>query len=245
MKQQTSLLAATLVFGMACVESLPVSANPHDVEEISALSPNLDNGRRIYETCALCHTPLAWGDEGGRYPRLAGQHTSNLIKQLVDIRAGNRDNPTMYPFTQAPVINGPQDIADVSAYIAQLLMPPHNGVGTGHHLELGGQIYRSRCAICHGSDGEGNEEDGYPAVYSQHYRYLERQLHWFKIGKRRNGNKHMYEAIVDLSGRDIDAVADHMSRLRPPADKMAQPEWQNPDFPKDFRFVPPKPTVTP
>ena len=34
----------------------------------------------------------------GTFPQLAGQHTTVLIKQMADIRAGERDNPTMYPF---------------------------------------------------------------------------------------------------------------------------------------------------
>ena len=55
-------------------------------------------GEDIFGVCAACHRPTGWGDPAGTFPQLAGQHTSVLIKQIADIRAGNRDNPTMYPF---------------------------------------------------------------------------------------------------------------------------------------------------
>jgi hypothetical protein len=63
--------------------------------------------------------PLAVGAgrPDGTFPQLAGQHTSVLIKQMADIRAGVRDNPTMYPF--AATLTDPQELADVAAFIEQ------------------------------------------------------------------------------------------------------------------------------
>jgi len=39
--------------------SLPVLAWDEDREAAMALTPNLDNGRKVYEACAVCHTPWA------------------------------------------------------------------------------------------------------------------------------------------------------------------------------------------
>ncbi len=90
---------------------------------------DVEEGEEIYTVCAACHQPTGWGDPLGVFPQLAGQHTTVLIKQISDIRAGNRDNPTMYPF--AMQIEGAQDIRDVCANIQTLKMNPNPRVGPG------------------------------------------------------------------------------------------------------------------
>jgi len=90
---------------------------------------DVEEGEEIYTVCAACHFPTGWGDPLGVFPQLAGQHTTVLIKQISDIRAKNRDNPTMYPF--AMQIEGAQDIADVCAYIQTREMNPNPRVGPG------------------------------------------------------------------------------------------------------------------
>lgn len=97
--------------------------------EALKLSGDPEEGKDIYTVCAACHFPTGWGDPLGVFPQLAGQHTNVLIKQIADIRAGNRDNPTMYPF--AMQIEGAQDIRDVCSYIQVLQMNPKPVVGPG------------------------------------------------------------------------------------------------------------------
>jgi len=86
------------------------------------LDGDAEDGEDAYIICSACHLPSGWGDLPGTFPQLAGQHATVLIKQIADIRAGNRDNPTMYPF--AIQVEGAQDLADVSAYIQTLKMNP-------------------------------------------------------------------------------------------------------------------------
>jgi cytochrome c553 len=97
--------------------------------EALKLEGDVEEGEEIYTVCAACHQPTGWGDPLGVFPQLAGQHTTVLIKQISDIRAGNRDNPTMYPF--AMQIEGAQDIADVCAYIQTREMNPNPRIGPG------------------------------------------------------------------------------------------------------------------
>ena len=97
--------------------------------EALKLSGDPEEGQEIYDVCAACHFPTGWGDPLGVFPQLAGQHTTVLIKQISDIRAKNRDNPTMYPF--AMQIEGAQDIVDVCAYIQTRKMNPNTRVGPG------------------------------------------------------------------------------------------------------------------
>ncbi|MDM8543350.1 c-type cytochrome [Desulfococcaceae bacterium HSG7] len=104
-------------------------ATAEEALEALKLSGDPEEGQEIYDVCAACHFPTGWGDPLGVFPQLAGQHTTVLIKQISDIRAKNRDNPTMYPF--AMQIEGAQDIVDVCAYIQTRKMNPNPRIGPG------------------------------------------------------------------------------------------------------------------
>jgi cytochrome c553 len=226
--------AGLLVAGELPAQTAPMTRAEQALQEYDAaleLEPDLENGRQVFRKCAVCHTPEGWGTDNGRYPQIAGQLASVIIKQLADIRAGNRDVPTMSPFTGRSGVGGPQDIADVAAYIANLPMTPSNGQGNGRDLQWGERLYKENCVDCHGENGEGDAEDHIPALYGQHYRYLVRQFEWIRMGKRRNADKEMVEQIRNFTPFDVHAVMDYVSRLRPPADKLAERGWTNPDFP--------------
>lgn len=199
-------------------------------DEALNLTPDLKNGRDVYEVCSACHQLNGWGLTDGTFPQISGQHPKVAIKQLADIRALNRDNPTMYPFALPQEIGGAQSIADVAAYIAQLPMNPENGVGPGDDLAHGEQLYKDNCVRCHGETGEGDNEKFYPRVQGQHYNYLKRQYDWIKEGKRRNANPEMVKQIQGFTDKDTIAVLDYVSRLKPPKEMVAEPGWENPDF---------------
>lgn len=222
-----------MVAGQCIAE--PSGAAMREYEQAMEMTPDLENGRKVYRICAVCHTPEGWGLDSGAYPQVAGQLATVLIKQLADIRARNRDNPTMVPFTSPRLLGGAQEIADVAAYIAQLPMSPHNGVGPGIDLALGEQLYKDNCTECHGETGEGILDDHIPAIYGQHYRYLLRQFEWIKMERRRNADKKMVKQIHRFTHRDIRAVLDYVSRIKPPKEKLATEGWRNPDFPNFAR----------
>lgn len=194
------------------------------------LTPDLNHGKEVYEVCSACHLPEGWGRSDGTFPELAGQHRTVLIKQLTDIREGNRDNPTMYPFALPSEIGGEQSVADVTEYIAKLPMNPENGVGPGADLAHGEQLFKDNCVRCHGSSGEGNYDKYYPRIQGQHYAYLLRQYKWIKEGRRRNANPDMIEQIKNFSDKDTVDVLDYVSRLKPPKELVGPKGWKNPDF---------------
>jgi cytochrome c553 len=188
-----------------------------DLERIEAmnLTPGYDRGKTIYEICAVCHMPEGWGTPNGAYPQIAGQHRSVVIKQLADIRAKNRDNPSMYPFAIDEMLGGAQAFSDVAHYIEGLNMTPATGKGSGQDLAYGEKLYQQHCSQCHGTQGEGDFNHAYPVLHSQHYNYLLRQLTWFNNGKRRNGNRGMMEAMKGFDIRAFKAVSDYISRMPP------------------------------
>lgn len=199
------------------------------LESAIELTPDPERGRAVYMTCAVCHGPEGWETADGEYPQIAGQLYPVLIKQLADIRARNRDTPTMLPFTMSDVISL-QQIADVCAYVSRLPMNPDNSLGPGTNLETGERLYREHCVDCHGADGEGIADEYMPLIQGQNYSYLVRQFKWIAAGRRRNADAEMIEQIKNFSEEEISAIMDYTSRLSPPPERLAQPGWRNPDF---------------
>lgn len=220
-----------------------------EYEQALSKEANLENGRKAYLTCAVCHRPEGWGTLDGVYPQIAGQLPTVIIKQLADFRAGNRENPLMYPFSVPRILGGPQQMADVAAYVSQLPMTPHNGFGPGTDLALGEQLYKKNCLDCHGARGQGDAEQHIPAVAGQHFLYLVRQFDAIRSGERKNSDPEMVKQIKGFSAREEGAVLDYVARLRPPADKLAPDGWANPDFPGFVREAmhgaPPPPPFPP
>jgi cytochrome c553 len=201
-----------------------------ELEKAIKLEPDIDNGLVIYRSCAECHMPEGWGLTSGLVPQLAGQHRNVVIKQLADIRAGNRDNPLMAPYSSIEAIGGVQSVADVAGYIDTLEISTQGGKGNGDDLELGASVYEKNCAKCHGEKGEGNNDEFAPRIQSQHYNYLVYQFERIKNGERRNANDEMVAQIKDFSDQEMHAVLDYVSRLEPPEDLRAPEGWRNPDF---------------
>jgi len=231
----TPMMAAAEPPSAAAGAEDPAALAQAEYDAVMTLKPDVDNGRRVYLTCAVCHLPEAWGSIDGAYPQIAGQLRTVIIKQLADFRAGNRDNPLMYPFSVPSILGGKQELADVAAYVAQLPMTPHNGLGPGTDLALGEQLYEEHCLDCHGVDGEGDVREHIPALAGQHYAYLMRQFDQIRDGARRNADSKMSQEIQNFTPAEQSAVLDYSARLRPPAGKLAPDGWTNPDFPSFVR----------
>jgi cytochrome c553 len=196
--------------------------------------PDVDNGRRVFDICARCHLPEAWGNNDGTYPQLAGQHVNVLMKQLLDIRSGRRVNPSMQPFVQQRTIGGYQNLSDVVAYISTLPMNPAQAQGPwpqgSEQYSEGGELYRQYCAACHGETGEGNNELSYPRLQGQHYDYMLRQASLVRRNLRKV-EPSMAALLEALSVEQFDKVLNYVSYLPvPQADLAPDAQWRNPDF---------------
>lgn len=174
------------------------------------LKGNAKQGEEVFEVCSACHLASGIGRPDGTLPVVAGQHTAVLVKQMVDIRTGHRDNPTMYPFAQSMT---PQEMADSAAYMHTLKLSSSNGKGSGKNAKQGMALYEKDCKSCHGAKGEGNESKFIPMLTGQHFKYMQRQLVEMRAGKRKNADKDMMKVIKSYSDADIEAVSDAMSRL--------------------------------
>lgn len=203
-----------ILFASACAGPEPQGWNAPYPEMTQALrlQGNVARGEAAFVICQGCHRVGALGRVDGSYPRLAGQHATVLIKQLVDVRSGRRSNPKMLPFADHQALTT-QEAVDIAAYLEQLPMPPDNGRGPGEQLDRGAKLYAADCATCHGANGEGRGDRYFPRLAGQHYRYLLREGRMIRDGTRRNANPDMVKAIGSYSDEEIDLVSDYVSRL--------------------------------
>jgi cytochrome c553 len=219
------LTAALLSHSLIAAETMTIELT---------FTPDLNNGRRVYETCAACHLPEGWGSSDGAYPQIAGQHPHVLLKQLLDIRNGHRENSVMYPFVQTRTIGGYQSLVDVVSYITRLPMHPRHKQGPyndfSDEYKQGEKLYLQNCASCHGADGEGNDATKIPKLYGQHYPYALRQIGLIRKGRREVDPA--MKAIVDHLGREeLEMIINYVSWLKvPDGEKAPSLSWRNTDF---------------
>jgi cytochrome c553 len=209
------------------IEGKDYKWNAQEGEKIEALQKKGDPkaGQEGYEVCGACHLPSGAGRPDGTFPQLAGQHTTVLIKQMADIRAGLRDNPTMYPFAQT--LTDAQELADVSAYIEKLCIPIEHGKYEGKdaaaQVAAGKDLYEKQCKECHGANGEGDKAKFYPVIAGQHYKYLLRQMTDIRDGHRRNANPDMVKVIKPYTNDQLIAISAYQSSLVMPG-SMCKPK---------------------
>ncbi len=214
-----------LSLGLLCIAVSSWAADkPADVfTEALQLKSDVAKGKAEFQKrCSQCHGKNAWGSYDGEFPQLAGQHRSVIIKQLADIHRGTRSNPKMIPIVIQLSNESSQLIADIVGYLETKLMNPEPEVGDGDNLEVAESVYTSQCAECHGARGEGDASKFYPLLQGQHYEYMLRELKWLRDGKRKNANKEMVEQIKEMDDKQLASLADYLSRLMPPEERLSK-----------------------
>ena len=201
----------------AGIEAKDYKWNAQEGEKIEALKLKgvAKEGKEGYEVCGACHLPNGAGRPDGTFPQLAGQHATVLIKQMADIRAGLRDNPTMYPFAKEMI--DAQELAHVSAYIESLCIPVDHGMYEGpdaaKQIADGKAMYEKECIECHLKNGEGVKDKFYPVLAGQHYKYLLRQMTEIRDGHRRNANPDMVKIIKKYDNTQLVAISAYQASL--------------------------------
>ncbi len=177
------------------------------------LSPNVSHGRQLFETCAACHGAAADGVSDGTVPAIAAQHFRVIAWELAGFRTQSRRDPRMEHFTDQHHLAGPQDIADVAAYVSQLppISPTAPGEGSGD--ARGRQIYQSRCASCHGVNAEGDDRQHTPRLAGQHYQYLLHQLANATEDRRSSFAHDHMRALKHFEPGDLTSVCDYLAHL--------------------------------
>jgi cytochrome c553 len=173
-------------------------------------------GKTLSQTCAACHS--ADGNSiNPIWPKLAGQHTQYLVKQIQDFKDGKRVNDQMAPMVAAL---SEQDIADLAAYFSSQKIK--HGSAKPELIEAGQKLYRAgdtqagipACMACHGPAGAGNPAALYPTIAGQHAAYTATQLKAFKSEERSNdANKVMRTISASMTNAQIEAVSEYIQGL--------------------------------
>jgi len=178
---------------------------------------NPEAGQSKAGMCVACHS--ADGNSlVPNFPKLAGQGAPYLLKQMKDIKAGERVVPEMIGMLDA---FNEQDLQDLAAYFAS--QKGTTGAANADLVELGEALYRGgnlakgipACTSCHMPSGEGNVPAGYPKLSGQHPTYTEAQLKKFRSGERTNDgeSRMMRDIAAKLSDAEITAVSSYIFGL--------------------------------
>jgi len=169
------------------------------------------------KVCAACH-----GADGNSavptFPKLAGQHSSYISKQLHDFKTDKRADPIMA--AQAKALSD-ADIINLSAYFTGQKIKLGNADAA--KIALGESVYRggntktkvTACAACHSPTGMGNAAAKFPALSGQHQTYIKKQLNDFKKegGRSNDPSSIMRDIAANMSDKEIDAVAEYITAV--------------------------------
>jgi cytochrome c553 len=175
-------------------------------------TPDLAQGEARFQTCATCHGSDGGGTADGNIPRIAGQHFSVLVRQMIEYRHGKRWDIRMESYTDRHLLANSQSIADVAYFVSQLQSIRSPGLGKGDLLDHGAKLYERSCRECHGETAQGNPGKAVPQLAGQHYEYLLRQIYDAVDGRRPNLPRAHVRLLARLERDDITSLADFLSR---------------------------------
>jgi cytochrome c553 len=197
------------------------------LEQLSARASDAKHGAQIaaqgvgssVPACAQCHAYNGGSDGSGAFPRIAGQSTFYLFKQLLAFASGARNNAVMSPIAKALK---PSDAADVAAYYANTHAPFLPLVDVDTALFKHGQLLATigdqtkdvqACTNCHGPGGAGGEPPAIPYLAGQYRQYIAFELRMWQRGFRKTSPDAMGHIVMNLDDRDIDALAAYFQQV--------------------------------
>ena len=175
-------------------------------------------GKSKSTICTACHGSTGVSS-APNWPNLAGQGERYLVKQITEIKNGERFVPEMMPFVSALA---KRDIANLAAFYAS--QPTPQGATDVKYVSMGAALYRGgdvkkaipACSSCHSPTGKGNFLAGFPSLTGQKADYTAKQLRDFREGDRTNdGDTKIMRTIAEkMSNKEIEAVSHYISALR-------------------------------
>jgi cytochrome c553 len=212
MRNATLFLMALGAAGFLASATQAAETAKAEYSQAVRLRPDPERGAQLFRDCAVCHGANGNGAEDGGVPRIAGQHFRVIVRQIVDYRHDTRWDIRMEHFAGKRLLKDAQSIADVAAYATQLPGEAPHDMGDGSQISRGSMVYARRCTSCHGTSGEGDNENAIPHLAGQHYEYLTRQIYDALDGRRPNFSGAHLRSFAKLERDDIVGVADFLSR---------------------------------
>ena len=185
---------------------------------VLAQEGNAQAGKGKVTSCVACHGEAGNDSTLPNVPKLGGQGEKYTLKQLRDIKAGDRVVPLM-----AGLLDNfnDQDLADLAAWYASqetplgAVDPAYRPVGEALFKAGNASIGVAACTACHAVNGKGIDSAGYPALSGQDPAYTELQLKAFRSGDRANDDASVMRAIAArLNDAEITALASYVFGIR-------------------------------
>lgn len=164
----------------------------------------VDSGIEPYERCALCHG--LYGDSArDKFPKLAGQPTAYLEKQIDDFLTGKRSNDGGQ---MAAIVTelAEQEIPLVVEWFSSQAHPSPAADSDA----AGGQLFSSAgCGSCH----TGKSDSGaMPLLAAQHASYLAKQMRDIRDGARAGGDQDLMKSqLLMLSDAELESIAKYLA----------------------------------
>jgi cytochrome c oxidase subunit 2 len=153
-------------------------------------------GKALYAVCAACHGQQAEGNPALNAPKLSGQGSWYLKRQLTNFKDGARgaQEKDVFGKMMAPMAATLADeaaIDNVVAYIKTLPDNPAPATLQKNAAAKGRELYET-CAACHGAGGQGIQATNAPRLKGMSDWYMVTQLKNFKQGIRGAHPKDLY-----------------------------------------------------
>jgi cytochrome c oxidase subunit 2 len=173
--------------------------------------------------CTVCHGADLKGNRNIQAPRLSGMEAWYVARQLEAFSKGWRgthdsDLPGIEMRPMAEALSA-TEILEATRYVGAVRSPKPQPTAPGD-VARGTALFQT-CAACHGSQAEGQQPLGSPALTTQNDWYLVTQLKNYKSGIRGHSTEDSYgqqmRAAAQLLQDDqaiLDVVA-YISTLQP------------------------------
>ncbi|MBF0265229.1 MAG: c-type cytochrome [Gammaproteobacteria bacterium] len=182
----------------------------------AAQAIDLENGKRLHRSCALCHGQLSQGTIDGKYPRIAGMREDYMIKQMEDYKEGVRNNLTMTLVGRIKTMSE-TDMEDVAGYIRSINLKSKEytlNIPTAEgDVKQGKKMFRGDCKSCHGKRAEGIARKGAPMLAGQYTAYLASQIEIFKAKERYHDNDKDDETFKEYTADELQSILAYISTL--------------------------------
>lgn len=237
-RSRKTALAQCLRFVCGAIFTVVVTSSLASAEE-SAMSataakpsdPSRLLERRAFGSCITCHGSGLKGNFATRAPALNQLPSWYVRRQLESFTSdyrgkGDSDHYSVAMYRMANSLD-PNTLDDAAAFVASWHISDQPAVfGAPQKLEnkdqsaflAGKGLYDTKCADCHGANGEGNEHVSAPPLAALAPWYIEKQVEKFRAGKRGMAEEDIYgqimvSAAADLNDKDMAALNAYLSAV--------------------------------
>ena len=199
-----------------------LATQPTFAETQSIPAANVAAGQAAFAACASCHGQNGEGNQALNAPKLAGQSSWYIERQLnyfkQGVRGGEGDTYGQQMRAFANMLADDNAVRNVAAYVATLQDSPAAPTITGD-IDNGYDIYDRNCAACHLDGGEGTWYTDAPKLAGMSDWYFVTQIQNFRAGIRGlhpedDYGEQMVSMATAMSGiEEIEDVAAYINSL--------------------------------